>query len=42
MAKRQEIVGMRTPGLTEGARLSQLRVLDLLADEKRPSQIKLN
>lgn len=33
--------GHEGPGLTGGARLSQLRALDLQADEKGPSQIKL-
>ena len=40
-AKRREIAGHEDPRLTEGARLSQLRALDLQADEKGPSQIKL-
>lgn len=33
--------GHEGPGLTGGARLSQLRALDLQIDEKGPSQIKL-
>lgn len=33
--------GHEGPRLTGGARLSQLRALDLQADEKGPSQIKL-
>lgn len=33
--------GHEGPRLTGGARLSQLKALDLQADEKGPSQIKL-
>lgn len=41
MAEKASDCGHEGPGLIGGARLSQLRALELQADEKGPSQIKL-